>query len=681
MKTLKETTVVHTDGVGQVAQATIKASAKLFNFFADQIYANKYVAIWRELVSNGIDAQKINGNKTPPLITLPSILDPIAKVRDYGTGMGHEFMMTKFMAFTEASTKENSNDFIGGFGIGSKAPLSYTEQYSIKSFQNGFLRIYSIFKDESGCPSIAFLAESMTNEPDGVEVSFPVRQDDIQAFNDVVIETLQYFDPLPELDNTQLKLSPIEYDSRGSNWGINLTRVHSKLIIGGVSYPLNIHEMSYEQKIKYEKLVDFTNFALDIYLPIGSVNIALSREHVTHDDNLYQTLNDIVKNLGDELGKEILKSFESCDTLWNAKDKLRESLSSSGSYSSKSKMIQKYAQYKGQPLTQEVKRPCPKTYPMMMILHGDLNWGHGCRAMKSTLAENPKWLAWDPTASFNTNSINRIVLNDAPDKPILRVRQCVEDHSGERILFLSPTEDKIDWKQFLIDLGSPPNNMIEYLSAYDPIKVIKSNSVNQSTRPFQAYLGPRAPSRHSSPITLLPAAGGLYICMDNFNVQSSDTDIQIALLGEFDNVVYLNKTDFINSKIDKDPNWVNVEQAIEKVKEAYRSKNKRLQWAEAWYQFSGEVTHLEEWTELSKFPKSGPLAQLNALRVEFEKVNTTADSNMRKLLGIKYEAQLEKIKELQKKAKEKYKFLYQISTIPYYQRNKYLTSDFYNNLF
>src|SRR5688572_12306318 len=136
MRTVAEPTFVHTSNVGQTQKASIKTSAKMFNFFSRQIYSDYYTAIWRELVANAIDGQKVNGSTARPVVTVPSILEPYAKVRDFGCSMDHEFMMSKFMAFGDASTKETSDEFIGGFGIGSKAPLSYTDQYSIRCFKD-----------------------------------------------------------------------------------------------------------------------------------------------------------------------------------------------------------------------------------------------------------------------------------------------------------------------------------------------------------------------------------------------------------------------------------------------------------------------------------------------------------------------------------------------------------------
>src|SRR3546814_17913309 len=85
--------------------------------------------------------------------------------------MSHEFMMTSFMAYTDGSTKDQSNDQIGGWGIGSKSPFSYTDQFVLVSVHDGVRSVYSVFKDEDSIPAIALLSQEETTDANGVERS------------------------------------------------------------------------------------------------------------------------------------------------------------------------------------------------------------------------------------------------------------------------------------------------------------------------------------------------------------------------------------------------------------------------------------------------------------------------------------------------------------------------------
>src|SRR3546814_8912271 len=74
-------------GVMETARATVKATAKVFDMFATQIYADKYTAIVRELVANAIDAHTAAGkSETPVKVWLPDEFDPYFRVTDTGIG-------------------------------------------------------------------------------------------------------------------------------------------------------------------------------------------------------------------------------------------------------------------------------------------------------------------------------------------------------------------------------------------------------------------------------------------------------------------------------------------------------------------------------------------------------------------------------------------------------------------
>jgi HSP90 family molecular chaperone len=143
----------------QVAKATIKATPKIFDMFANDTYANKPLAIMRELVANGIDAHVAAGRADRPVeVVMPTSLDPTCRIRDFGTGMAHDFVMGPFMAYTDGSTKDKDDGAIGGFGIGSKSPFAYVDQYTLRVVHQGVLSIYTMFKDEDGIPAIGLQA-------------------------------------------------------------------------------------------------------------------------------------------------------------------------------------------------------------------------------------------------------------------------------------------------------------------------------------------------------------------------------------------------------------------------------------------------------------------------------------------------------------------------------------------
>lgn len=685
MITNNKITEVSTYGVGQQAEATIKPSAKLFDFFAKQIYADKYVAIWRELVANGIDAQKVSGSTKSPEVTLPSYLEPEAKVRDFGTGMGHEFMMSKFMAFTDASTKENSNEFIGGFGIGSKAPLAYTEQYSIKCFQEGVCRIYSVFKNKDGCPAIAFLSEDDTDEPNGVEVSFPVRQDDIQKFNEVVRKTLQYFSPLPTLLNTELVLEPIQYvaEAEDGSWAVRNEGSKAKAVIGGVAYDLDTY-LSYSEREKYPNVSKMSGIPVDFFLPIGSVNIALSREHITHDDTLYEVIEANAANVYTSYEKSITEQFDACETLWQAKA-LYYKMLNIANHSFRS-IVNSAAKYDGKPMS-TFHIPTPADINLSVIAYGDYN-NEDLGGLKGTKADSPNFKIMDSFSSFSTKAFQKIILADTKDRPILRVRRVIaEANDIEKFLVIRNLSEGVTFEQILDRLGNPPKDLIAKLSEYEPLPTPKrapSTAVKNYLKVFisDSVFGP---SINSNCLDALPSDGGVYIEMNNFTPLSDSGSVKTMKLLDPKNIIWLNKSEMAKSGVKDDPEWLSVNEAIQKVKSTYKSKNKRLAMASAVYVWrrsrSSWIKFLECLPEYSNFPTRGPLVQLLNELTAFNDVDTFGDQIMRtEILNIKYEKQTEKLEEIYNEAMKKHPFLFEYlsKTAPYLRES--FTQEFVNNL-
>jgi hypothetical protein len=67
-----------------------------------------------------------------------------------------------------------SNDEVGGFGIGAKAPFAYVSSFSVTTWQDRQCQLYSCFVGPDGVPQIASTKPVPSDEPNGLEVSFSV---------------------------------------------------------------------------------------------------------------------------------------------------------------------------------------------------------------------------------------------------------------------------------------------------------------------------------------------------------------------------------------------------------------------------------------------------------------------------------------------------------------------------
>jgi HSP90 family molecular chaperone len=66
----------------------IEATAKAFSILSDGLYSNKIKAVIRELSTNAYDAHVSAGCPDSPFrVQLPTKLEPVFVVRDFGTGL------------------------------------------------------------------------------------------------------------------------------------------------------------------------------------------------------------------------------------------------------------------------------------------------------------------------------------------------------------------------------------------------------------------------------------------------------------------------------------------------------------------------------------------------------------------------------------------------------------------
>ena len=88
-----------------------------------KLYDNPVEAAIREYVSNAYDANVEAGSTEPVHLHVPTEDEPYLEVSDTGNGLDYLGIVSVFANFG-TSTKRDSNEFIGGFGIGSKSGLA-----------------------------------------------------------------------------------------------------------------------------------------------------------------------------------------------------------------------------------------------------------------------------------------------------------------------------------------------------------------------------------------------------------------------------------------------------------------------------------------------------------------------------------------------------------------------------
>ncbi len=278
---------------------TIKASPKAFKILSSGLYSNKIRAIIRELSCNAYDAHIAANNPEPFIVHLPSRLDNSFYVKDFGTGLSEEDIMSLYTTYFD-SNKTNSNDFVGALGLGSKSPFSYTDSFIVESRFNGRKTLYLIYLDENEFPSISKIEESDTDEHSGLTVKFSIKENDFKDFTDEAVFVLSPFEIRPKIvgsyDNIKLhsKLEFINDYCLNSN-EYRYFGLHA--FMGNILYPVNLKELDLQ-----ENIIQFLKKRnIIIKFNIGDLDITPSREQLSYikstKEALVKKINSTIDNI------------------------------------------------------------------------------------------------------------------------------------------------------------------------------------------------------------------------------------------------------------------------------------------------------------------------------------------------------------------------------------------------
>ena len=272
--------------VGEIGEFRIRNSAKAFNILSSGLYANKIRAVIRELSCNAIDAHVAAGKKDTPFeVHLPNSLEPWFSVRDFGIGLNHDQVTNIYTTYFE-STKTNSNDFVGGLGLGSKSPFSYTDNFTVTAIKDGRKGIYTAFINDAGVPSIALMTEEQSTEPNGVEVKFSVNERyDFEKFRQEARQVFKYFDNHPTvLGYQEYKRDERKYETKDIIPGVHSytdgAYMHNSIaIMGNIPYPIQVPNASLALGTDLNELL---KCGLELNFDIGELDFQASREGLSY---------------------------------------------------------------------------------------------------------------------------------------------------------------------------------------------------------------------------------------------------------------------------------------------------------------------------------------------------------------------------------------------------------------
>lgn len=299
--------VLASDGIVKSSGFKIQAGAQAFKLLSSGLYSDKVRAVLREIGCNAQDAHIDAGTPDLPIkVKLPNRLDTQFYIQDWGPGISEHDVLNLYSTYF-ASTKQASNDFTGAFGLGSKSPFSYTNNFSVVSVHGGRKRTFAIYLDNSGEPTTSLMSEEDPDHdwPHGVRVGFAVKPGDFGEFEEKAQDVFQYFRVAPTIKGSK-PIKELKYRYQCEDYYL-LTKESDEDIntpvvtMGSVAYPLNISSLT-----GYDKLLQFADLmqGLVLRLDIGDADITASRELIEYTPNTLKRLKEKLRLAITRFGKE-----------------------------------------------------------------------------------------------------------------------------------------------------------------------------------------------------------------------------------------------------------------------------------------------------------------------------------------------------------------------------------------
>lgn len=330
MKLNDDKRLVETEGLNnEVSSFSIKQSRRAFEILSSNIYADKPLAVIREYSCNALDAHRAVGTPDRPFdVHLPNELEPWLSIRDYGPGLSDKDVTGLFTTYFQ-STKDNSNDFTGCLGLGSKSAFAYVDQFTIISRINGWCSTYSAYLNIEGVPEITLISSVESDEPRGLEIYVPVKSNDFRLFASKAEVVYRVFKVKPNIFGTQIDMTPYKtVFSLNDKWryvGNYGKGSEGVAIQGDVAYPIDPDSFSINQDTKnwnrkYPwKLYLSVLCGVEIMFDIGELNITASREHLNYDKGTQGKILDKLDIIIDEIKEYLLTKYSAVDSVYSAK--------------------------------------------------------------------------------------------------------------------------------------------------------------------------------------------------------------------------------------------------------------------------------------------------------------------------------------------------------------------------
>ena len=294
------------EAIGDVKEFKTSIDPKNLEFITTLLSSNLYSdpeqSFIREIVSNAWDSHVEAGTTDIPVIikfAKSTNYDWSITIRDYGVGLSPERFKTIFCNIG-SSTKRESNDYIGCFGIGRFASLACSNSVYITSYYNGTAYYYIMVKSENTIIT-NLVNELPTTEKNGVEISLlNIKNLDkyVSALRCIVFFPNIYIENLDK-DISSINSIKIRHFT---NFASVSRRIDLRLLLGNVLYPIQSSHFDYSTRYFITSL---HNTGIAIKFNIGDLSVTPNRESIIYNNTTIDKIKNKLKEAKEELERLI----------------------------------------------------------------------------------------------------------------------------------------------------------------------------------------------------------------------------------------------------------------------------------------------------------------------------------------------------------------------------------------
>lgn len=289
--------------IGQTTEYKTTIDIENLDFIAtllsSNLYSNPEDSFIREIVSNGWDSHVEAGNTNTPLlvrIKRNANYSNDITIRDYGTGLSKEQFENLYCKIG-SSTKRESNNYIGCFGLGHLSPLSVSKVVYVTSYYDGVARLYIMTKDGNNITT-NLVSEQPTDEHNGLEIT--VKNVNPENYRSS-IEKLAFF-PNVYIDGYFSEYNNIKI-KRFKHFSFATNLFTEKILLGNVLYPLDSKILPSDLELFYNNI---SKSGIVFNFNIGELNVTPNRESLIYNSKINELIVNRIKQAKAEI-ESILK--------------------------------------------------------------------------------------------------------------------------------------------------------------------------------------------------------------------------------------------------------------------------------------------------------------------------------------------------------------------------------------